>query len=691
MNNTKTRNRLLEDSYINGLSDDQFAAVFEKLREKIDQDPLEYFVKSDLFCNFKPVAGQIIALKLIFDQPLCGDTVHRIAEMIGEDDTGCPIFGWQELDEWEIFKYLTGEDYHLDRVGHDIKNLITLCLGRRGGKTSLAGILGLWSAIRKDWRALRDDKGNIKKNGNDYEFFGLGDKEFGEVKVLSRSVGYSEDILTEMKAKFERSPILNRLLDKEGEQSKGRLTLKIPSLRDKKLAYCTIKITVDAATSDTARGGATIFAMLDECAFLHQDEKYVNSLNKVLAALQPSLKQFGDYGILVLSSTPSAKIGPFYERVIDPERFGKKHLKLQGESWIFNNILTLADWEQAYRDDPVEFPTEYQAKFIDSKSQFFRAEAVENAVNKGVVQVDYVKHPDISYVAALDAAYKGDRFAFSVVSVRRDEKVTKIEQVHQHVWERRSRKDEVDLREVGKHISDIVTKYNLDIVFADQYGYIPLRELFKDRHNITLEEYPFTSKSKKLIYKNLQTLIDQGDVKLLDDRGLVSELVSMELEITEAGQIKIYHPPGKHDDRADAFALACFKGVEKAEMLFSIEADSAMGVKTYGIQTDKNSGRAFSAPSADMLRVESAKNKDYKEFSNVSDNTGLYDFDDLGNIIRPLFKDKIGMPIYEEDLRVEYPTIYREYLDGKIVSQKDFEKALMDPEHQASLDSEFLF
>ena len=107
---------------------------------------------------------------------------------------------------------------------------------------------------------------------------------------------------------------------------------------------------------------------------------------------------------------------------------------------------------------------------------------------------------------------------------------------------RKSRKDEVDLREVGVHIEAMVKRYGLDKVFADQYGYIPLRELFKDRHNITLEEYPFTAQSKKLIYKNLQTLIDQGDVKILDDRGLVGELVSMELEITEAGQIKIYHP-----------------------------------------------------------------------------------------------------------------------------------------------------
>ena len=681
--------KLLDEDYINGLSEQQFAQIFEKLRAKIQEDPLEYFVKSPFFCNFDPVAGQVVALKLIFDQPLDAEMIHDIAKQVGEDEYGVPIFEWTEMDEWEIFEHLTGDKYHLDKVGKDLRNRITLCLGRRGGKTTLAGILGLWSAIKRDWRAIRDKEGKIAEDENgEHLFFGLGDKEFGEVKVLSRSVGYSEDILHEMKAKFDRSPILSRLIDQGGEQSKGRLTLRIPSLREKKLGHCVIKITVDAATADTARGGATIFGMLDECAFLHQDPKYVNSLDKVLAALQPSLKQFGDEGILILSSTPASKIGPFYERVINPEKFGDQHLKLQGESWIFNNILKLKDWEQAYRDDPIEFPTEYQAQFVDSKSQFFRADSVEAAVMKGVTEVAPVRHPDVTYVAALDAAYKGDRFAFTVASVIREEKITKIEQCHQIVWQRKSRKDEVDLREVGVHIEAMVKRYGLDKVFADQYGYIPLRELFKDRHNITLEEYPFTAQSKKLIYKNLQTLIDQGDVKILDDRGLVGELVSMELEITEAGQIKIYHPPGKHDDRADAFALACYKGVEKAEMMYSIQPETSMGVKTYGVQVDKKSGAALSAPSPDMLRMESKK---YEEFKHVNDNTDLYQFNEFNQVNKPAFWDKTGQPLYEEDLLNDYPRIYLAWKDGIIKTQKDFDKALLNPDYDSDDESQFLF
>ena len=75
----------------------------------------------------------------------------------------------------------------------------------------------------------------------------------------------------------------------------------------------------------------------------------------------------------------------------------------------------------------------------------------------------------------------------------------------------------------------------------------------------------------------------------------------------------------------------------------------------------------------------------------MSDNTNLYDFDELGNVIKPIFKDKLNMPLYEDDLRAEYPAIYRDYLDGKIVSQKDFEQALMNPEYQENLESEFLF
>ena len=46
--------KLLDEDYINGLSEQQFAQIFEKLRAKIQEDPLEYFVKSPFFCNFDP-------------------------------------------------------------------------------------------------------------------------------------------------------------------------------------------------------------------------------------------------------------------------------------------------------------------------------------------------------------------------------------------------------------------------------------------------------------------------------------------------------------------------------------------------------------------------------------------------------------------------------------------------------------
>ena len=668
---------LLDEKYVEALSEEQFAQIFESLRGKIQEDPYKYFIESELFCNFKPVAGQVVALKQIFDQPLDPDNVQRIAQQVGTRDNGVPIMEWTMMDEWEIYEYMAKKPYHLDNVGKDKKNNITICLGRRGGKTTLAGKLGIWSAIRLDWRGLRDKKGELKKREDgSFEFFGLGDKEFGEVKILSRSVGYSEDILTEVKATFDRSPILRRLIDPNGEQSKGRISLKIPSLRDGKLNYCNIKITVDAATANTARGGAVIFAILDECAFLHQDPKYVDSLGKVLAALQPALKQFGDEGILVLASTPASKIGPFYERVSDPTRFGKKHLMLQGESWIFNNILTLEQWEDAYREDPYEFPTEYQAKFVDSRSQFFRAECVNACIDPGVTRVKPRFGNDIAYIGAIDAAYKGDRFAFSIVAVEREGDSTIIRQMVSKAWGRKNRNDTVDLKEVGGYIDKAVKEYQLDQVWADQYGYIPLRELFKDRHNITLVEFPFTNQSKKLIYKNLQTLVDHGSVKLLDDKILVNELITLELEVTEGGQIKIMHAPGKHDDLADALALASYKGIEKGEMLFNLSSETTFGVKTYGVKYCKVTGKAINgAPSPDKLRTLSHK---YEEFSEVNDNSDVYEYED-NKIIKPLFSDPYGFPIYDKDLRTEYPGIYRAYLDGIVKTQADFEQAILNP------------
>ena len=125
-------------------------------------------------------------------------------------------------------------------------------------------------------------------------------------------------------------------------------------------------------------------------------------------------------------------------------------------------------------------------------------------------------------------------------------------------------------------------------------------------------------------------------------------------------------------------------------LCLTLSREVSLGTKTYGIQVDKKTGKAFGAPSPDML----AKDKNYtKEYSGVKDNTELFQYDQGGRLKKPVFTDPVtSQPVYEDDLRSDYRSIYQAYRDGIIVTQKDFIEALLDPKYDDDpMGSNFFF
>ena len=69
--------------------------------------------------------------------------------------------------------------------------------------------------------------------------------------------------------------------------------------------------------------------------------------------------------------------------------------------------------------------------------------------------------------------------------------------------------------------------------------------------------------SKSEIYVDLLPLINSGAVDLLDHDRLLLQLTSLERRTSRAGKDSIDHPPGAHDDVANAVAgalVAAYKG-----------------------------------------------------------------------------------------------------------------------------------
>ena len=66
--------------------------------------------------------------------------------------------------------------------------------------------------------------------------------------------------------------------------------------------------------------------------------------------------------------------------------------------------------------------------------------------------------------------------------------------------------------------------------------------------------YQVADKSKSDLYRDALPLINSGKVELLDHPKLVAQLCQLERRVTRAGKDSIDHPPGAHDDLANAAA-----------------------------------------------------------------------------------------------------------------------------------------
>jgi len=73
---------------------------------------------------------------------------------------------------------------------------------------------------------------------------------------------------------------------------------------------------------------------------------------------------------------------------------------------------------------------------------------------------------------------------------------------------------------------------------------------------VPVKGFTMTAKSKPPLIEALVKVIEDGEMKLLNDPVLISELETYEYQQTEYGRVKYGAPPGLHDDTVIALALA---------------------------------------------------------------------------------------------------------------------------------------
>jgi hypothetical protein len=565
-------------SRIAELSEHQFAEHYERFLKTIEQDPIENFVKAPGLINFTPTPAQTVALKVFFNKPLDPLTPHALLEEFNDDVTP---FGLRQviMTEYEIYRFMTGREYV---PGAQLINRLNFIIGRRGGKTTLSSILAIYSAICTNWKPY------LRKH------------PYATVLVLSNNKELSEEILDLIRTFIEDSPVLSRLVDKtkKGKDRQNVFHLRVPFLENGKVVYSKVAIRLGAASKKTTRGKAICALLCDEIAFWNLDEDAADSDEDILRAARPSLLQFGDRGLLIKLSSPGIKQGVLYnewDKWVTNEP-GKKlpdsYVCFKAPSWIWNNILQEKDFRDEFELDPVGFACEYRADFVDSISNFISPEFVELCKVKGATFRE--PDPKTDFIAAsIDAAFKGDRFAFTVIGAVGG----RLVQFAMKTW-MGSRINPVKARLVAEYIRVIVKEYGVGEVTADQFAFQPLSEIF-EQYGVKLVERTFTNTFKKQVYFNLKKLVHNQQIDLLDHEDNIKEIKQLQVEQSATGTVRIGHPPGGHDDCADVTAVASFivtEGLGAAGMDLMEVAGSR-----HEIPVDPHSGKAFVAPTSEMV------------------------------------------------------------------------------------------
>jgi hypothetical protein len=411
---------------------------------------------------------------------------------------------------------------------------VCLLVGRRGGKSLLAGIVALFELLRPETRAA------------------LSPGEAAVVPIISRTKDTARTVFEPIEYQARTNPLLKPLV---------RNVLAGSSYREVEFRFDDrnpLFLRVMPARHWAVLGRAVPCVVLDEFAFFPQEGASTD--RDIVEALEPSLAQFGDHGKVMEISSPWIKAGLAYERW--RERADLRHgFVFTATSREFNPMLSPRFLARQQRKDPVAFARNFLAEFSDAIDAFLPAASVDACVQPGLREVP--PRDGVQYRGFLDAAFKSDRFVFLVASRREDRmRVDLLRRWYPPV------KLELVLAEIGR----VGHEYRLqEPVEGDQYCSEPLRQLLQKECRLEFRETTLTSQSKVEVFGSLKTLVQQERVELLDDPETLRELRALEARVTPAGNVQIGHALGAgfHDDAAVTLALA-------AHALLGRDAEPAM-------------------------------------------------------------------------------------------------------------------
>ncbi len=399
--------------------------------------------------------------------------------------------------------------------------IVSIIVGRRGGKSYITAIIGIFLATRK-YKLKLGTKGMVMILARDRE-------QAGVIR------GYVLAFL--------------RALDELREQFADDPTQKLIELKNG------ITIEVRAAGEAGTRGYTVVAALMDEIAFWPTDPDSAKQDKKVLRALRPAMLGIKDAMIVMLSS-PYAKRGELWENF--RKAFGKddqtRYLVWQADTLSMrpsDDPELLGEIKDEYEDDPESAKAEYGALFRTDLENIYSRTNLERCSIAGRFEEPYRK--GTRYRAFVDPS-GGSSDSYVLAIGHEEERTVDKEKFKIPVLDfYKEWVPKFDPAAVSKEVIDICKRYKISSVTGDAYGgEWPRDPLKKGGINYVLSE-----KTRSELYLDFLPVVNSAQCELLDmdhHRKAMNQFTNLERRVGRTGRDSVDHPPGGHDDVANGIA-----------------------------------------------------------------------------------------------------------------------------------------
>ena len=437
-------------------------------------------------------------------KPFLGDDLHSWRNWLTALRAvyGCPI---KTPTARRVVRKCTGRDAKLlPKRGFDTALFLT---GRRSGKSRVAAIMGAYEAV------IAGHEQKLSKGEN------------GIVPIIAPTKSQGRIVKNYLRSIFD-TPILQREVENETREG-FELTSGT-------------RIEILAGDWRTIRGFTLLAAIVDEACFFGYDaESKIKSDTELVRAIQPSLATVN--GKLIAISSPYARQGWCYQQW--QRNFGNDagHVLVWNcSSKTMNPTLPQRIIDQAMAEDLESAKSEYLGEFRDDVGLFLPREVIEALVMKGRTYLSPKR--DTHYFAFVDmSGGRGDDAALAIA--HKEDRNVIIDLAKR--W-----KPPFNPHDVISEMSDQIKLYGTKRATGDNYS----ADFVATAFEVNGIKYEKSEKPKSALYLELLPRLCSGEIELLDDELLVSQLARLERRTRSGGKDIIDHPPNCHDDLANAVA-----------------------------------------------------------------------------------------------------------------------------------------